>query len=94
MFAGLWDAWKKPDGQSLRSYTIVTTEPNEMLAPVHNRMPVMLNDSNALDWLKGGEIEHALVDCAPPAGECSPRFEGSEIGGFGLLNCHLVFLRG
>ena len=59
-FAGLWDAWKKPDGQTLRTYTIVTTEPNEMLAPVHNRMPVMLNDSNALDWLKGDEIEHAL----------------------------------
>ena len=60
VFAGLWDAWKRPDGQTLRTYTIVTTEPNEMLAPVHNRMSVMLSDSNALDWLKGDEIEHAL----------------------------------
>jgi len=60
VFAGLWDSWKKPDGQTLRSYAIVTTEPNELLSPVHNRMPVMLNDRNALDWLNGDEIEHAL----------------------------------
>jgi hypothetical protein len=35
-----------------------------------------------------------VMDCAPPAGEFSPRFEGSAIGGFGLLKRHLVFLRG
>ena len=45
VLAGLWDAWRKPDGETLRSYTIVTTEPNEVLASVHNRMPVMLSDS-------------------------------------------------
>jgi len=60
VFAGLWDTWKKPDGQTLRTYTIVTTDANEMLAPVHNRMPAMLGDSNALDWLKSDEIERAL----------------------------------
>jgi hypothetical protein len=32
------------------------------------------------------------LDCPPPAEEFSARFEGSTIGGFGLLNCHLVFL--
>ena len=56
VFSGLWDTWKKPDGQTLRTYTIVTTEPNEMLAPVHNRMPVMLSDQDALEWVSGGEI--------------------------------------
>jgi hypothetical protein len=44
-------------------------------------------------------VEHARygyrrVDCAPPAGEISSRFEGSVIGAFSLLNCHLEFLRG
>jgi hypothetical protein len=34
------------------------------------------------------------MDCAPPAGEISSRFEGSVIGAFSLLNCHLEFLRG
>ena len=59
-FAGLWDAWRKPDGGILKSYTIVTTEPNELLAPVHNRMPAILNDKDALEWLSGGEVGHAL----------------------------------
>jgi predicted nucleic acid-binding protein len=35
-----------------------------------------------------------IMDCAPPTGELSPRFEGSAIGGFRLLDRHLVFLRG
>ena len=60
VLAGLWDVWRKPDGQMLRTFTIVTTEPNEMLASIHNRMPVMLSDSNALDWLTDSEIDHAL----------------------------------
>ena len=54
--AGLSDAWRRPDGQTLRTYTIITTEPNAMLAPVYNRIPVMLSDSNALEWLSGSEI--------------------------------------
>jgi predicted transcriptional regulator of viral defense system len=38
------------------------------------------------------EILALNMDCAPPAGEFSPRFEGSAIGGFSLLKCHLIFL--
>jgi putative SOS response-associated peptidase YedK len=61
-FAGLWDRWKKPDGNMLDTFTIVTTEPNDLLAPIHNRMPVMLNDHDALSWLTydGDEISNAL----------------------------------
>jgi len=39
-------------------------------------------------------FEMLELDCAPPAGEISSRFEGSVIGAFSLLNCHLEFLRG
>ena len=79
VFAGLWDTWRKPDGQTLRTYTIVTTEPNEMLAQVHNRMPVVLNDSNALDWLKGDEIEHAFSLLKPFPADLMDGYEVSKL---------------
>src|SRR5712691_6587994 len=41
-FSGLCDLWTDPDGQPIRTCTIVTTEPNELMASIHNRMPVML----------------------------------------------------
>jgi putative SOS response-associated peptidase YedK len=60
-FAGLWDSWKKPDGKVLRTYTIVTTDANELIQRIHNRMPLMLSDDDALKWLAGDdEIAHAL----------------------------------
>jgi putative SOS response-associated peptidase YedK len=61
-FAGLWDIWKQPDGSLLRTYTIVTTEPNDVLRPIHNRMPAMLSNDDALKWLAvDDEIAHALT---------------------------------
>ncbi len=50
-FAGLWDRWLQPDGTSLYSFTIVTTSPNSLLKPVHNRMPVMLLPEHEAKWL-------------------------------------------
>ena len=40
--AGLWDVWRKPDGRKVESFTIITTEPNELVRPIHNRIPVIL----------------------------------------------------
>jgi putative SOS response-associated peptidase YedK len=50
-FAGLWAKWKAPDGVTLRSFTILTTEPNERLKDIHNRMPVMLPPEAEAVWL-------------------------------------------
>ena len=50
-FAGLWDEWHSLEGGSLRSATIITTEPNELMASIHNRMPVILNLSDYTQWL-------------------------------------------
>jgi len=50
-FAGLWDRWKKPDGNELRTYTIITTQANELLKPVHDRMPVILTREAEEKWL-------------------------------------------
>ena len=41
-FAGLWDRWRGPDGHAVETCTILTTTPNELLADVHDRMPVIL----------------------------------------------------
>jgi putative SOS response-associated peptidase YedK len=50
-FAGLWEIWKSPDETEVRSCTIITTVPNSLLEPIHNRMPVIL-PAEAYDiWL-------------------------------------------
>lgn len=53
-FAGLWDRWKAPDGTWVKSCSILTTTPNAMTAPVHDRMPVILDRSNYDLWLDPG----------------------------------------
>jgi putative SOS response-associated peptidase YedK len=50
-FAGLWDSWKKPDGEELETYTIITTAANELLGKFHLRMPVILDQENEDVWL-------------------------------------------
>jgi len=49
-FAGLYDTWAGP-GNSIVSYTIITTEPNDLVRPYHNRMPVILRKENEDRWL-------------------------------------------
>ena len=50
-FAGLWSSWKRPDGGSVESCTIITTEPNALCAGIHDRMPVIVPPSRHADWL-------------------------------------------
>ena len=50
-FAGLWETWKSPDGPVIQSCTIITTEANSFIQPVHNRMPVVLSEETQALWL-------------------------------------------
>jgi putative SOS response-associated peptidase YedK len=51
-FAGLWERWKDPaSGELVRSCTIITTTPNEVCAPIHDRMPVIVAPENYEKWL-------------------------------------------
>jgi len=50
-FAGLWDRWKGGDGRTIESCAIITTTPNELLAPIHDRMPVILHPPAYGPWL-------------------------------------------
>ena len=49
--AGLWETWDAPDGSLLRTFTIVTGEPNALVAPIHNRMPAILRPEHEAIWL-------------------------------------------
>jgi putative SOS response-associated peptidase YedK len=66
-FAGLWDRWKdKATGQPLETYTIITTDPNELLEPIHNRMPVILSPQDYSRWLDPGEPSRLPIDLLRP----------------------------
>jgi putative SOS response-associated peptidase YedK len=65
-FAGLWDAWKDKDGRWLQSYSIVTTDANELMAPIHNRMPVILNPRDYDRWLDRESTEQPPIDLLRP----------------------------
>ena len=50
-FAALWESWKAPDGRQVNTCSILTTEPNELMATIHNRMPVILSKEEEKIWL-------------------------------------------
>jgi len=49
--AGLWDIWEDPDGSSIKTCTIITTQPNELMELIHDRMPVILHPRDYAKWL-------------------------------------------
>lgn len=60
-FAGLWECWKKPDGNLLETYTIVTTEANGFVSGMHDRMPAILDEADIDAWLAGTPEEAQAV---------------------------------
>jgi len=50
-FAGLWEHWAPADGEPVETCTIITTEPNDLMTPIHNRMPVILAPTSYDQWL-------------------------------------------
>ena len=56
-FAGLWDTWDAEDGTVLHSFTIITTFANELVKPIHDRMPVILREEDEAEWLNVDQHE-------------------------------------
>jgi putative SOS response-associated peptidase YedK len=66
-FAGLWDRWKSADGKTeLESFSIITTEANELTAPMHERMPVILMPRDYARWLRREDGGRPPVDLLRP----------------------------
>lgn len=68
--AGLWETWRPPEGEPLRSCTILTTSPNALMAGIHDRMPVILPAGEVERWLdpkdrQPAELADLLVPFAP-----------------------------
>ena len=61
--AGLWEVWEG-NGEEIPCVTILTTEPNELMKPIHDRMPVVLPQGGEERWLDGGPEERKEM-CAP-----------------------------
>jgi putative SOS response-associated peptidase YedK len=65
-FAGLYESWKPTPDQRERTFTIITTEPNGLVAPIHDRMPVVLEEDAIDDWLYVGQEPAALAELLRP----------------------------
>ena len=64
--AGLWDEWKQPNNKPLRTCTIVTTDANKLMEPIHNRMPVIVQKKDREQWLDPGASTEELQALLKP----------------------------
>src|SRR5581483_28759 len=80
-FAGLWDAWKRPEGDVLLSFTIITTGANELLRSVHDRMPVILRPQDEDKWLDPDlkNIDHLVPLLMPYPSDMMEGYEVSTL---------------
>lgn len=65
-FAGLWERWHVPDGDALETFTILTTEASPAMAPIHARMPVLLDGAARESWLAPGTEGAFLLSLLVP----------------------------
>ena len=90
--AGLWETWQDDAGNEIRSATIITTRPNELMATMHDRMPVILQEKDQQRWLdraehQAGDFDDLLVPYPQELMEAypvskqvnSPRNEGPDL---------------
>ena len=65
-FAGLWETWHSPEGETVNSCTILTTQANGLMGTIHDRMPVMLSAEGEKLWLDPEQDPQVLEDLLKP----------------------------
>ena len=66
-FAGLYESWASPDQQQITTCTIITTEPNELIKPIHDRMPVIVMKGCEEHWIDpGNQNQKELLSLLKP----------------------------
>jgi putative SOS response-associated peptidase YedK len=60
-FAGIWETWHTSEGEEVETCALLTTEPNELVKPVHNRMPVILAPKDYEQWLDPAMLDTAAL---------------------------------
>jgi putative SOS response-associated peptidase YedK len=65
-FAGLWEWWRPEEGEPVQSCAIITTDANELMAPIHNRMPVILSPEDYATWLNAAPTTELLLPLLKP----------------------------
>ncbi|MGH6924806.1 MAG: SOS response-associated peptidase [Propylenella sp.] len=68
-FAGLWETWHGPDGSEIDSAVIVVTDANQLLMPIHDRMPVVLEPNDYATWLSQNTPPEEAAALLKPARE-------------------------
>lgn len=66
--AGIWDTWKDGEGNTIDSFSIITTEPNDLMKGIHNRMPVILSRDSEKNWLASNDPDFLRSLLAPYSG--------------------------
>lgn len=71
-FAGLWERWQSPEGEELESCSIIVTDANELMRPIHDRMPVILAPGDWDAWLEAEAKDAAVLQglLKPYLAEC------------------------
>jgi putative SOS response-associated peptidase YedK len=93
MLAGMWKWQELPEGGLTQNFVVLTTAPNAVMKPIHNRMPVVLDPSHLDDWMNPNPAEpnslRALLHPAPDewiiADKVSPSFNSVKNDGPDLL---------
>jgi putative SOS response-associated peptidase YedK len=91
-FAGLWERWQNPEGSELLSCVIITCPANSIVAPIHERMPVILDSHSSWQWLKENDpkaLQSMLIGYDPKIMKSYPVSKAINNPGFEDSSCIL-----